>query len=395
MSTQAERDAAADLITQSKDQPFPVLWLAKQTTTPEDFIAVLSRDAVATRTEILTVEGAWDQHEKEGKEAAEENAQLKDRLKDFSSTLEELEETKEELEKYKYRAYAPQQVQRQEYARIDVDKFDGSPAKLRSFLFDMSSKIMTEGHIYGTVGPFASAEQLQLQLRTYVSHTTDRARAQLEAYCTPDGQINLQSVEQLIQILQSAFGDVDEVGTAQRKIHTIKQGNRNLGDFLAEWQILAGKSGFDSAALIYNLKQAIHPTLLRRTTLFPYTAATWMQFIDVLRAADQQERVLDANYFKKTNNNNGGGGGGRMETPADPDAMDLSKAELSKGKSVKWTKKDEGRRPKTDDERRARKVYCAENDLCNWCYSEEHLGAMCPTAIWNKDKDFYTGKAKA
>lgn len=379
--------SAEELKKESESKPYPILWLSAQCDSPTDFITVLSTDADATRKELSGVEKSLNN-------AAVEIESLKIRLEDFSNNLEELADTRAELEQYKMRTYAPP-PQRQDFARIEVDKFDGSPNKLKSFLFDMSSKMMTESHIYGVIGPFASAQQLQLQLRTYVAHTTGKARAQLENYYSTDGQISLSSVDQLITILRSAFGDVDEVGTAQRKVLTIKQGNRNLGDFLAEWQMLAAKTGFGDTALVFMLKQAIHPTLLKRLTLAPYVADTWIQFIEVLRNADMQERIIDPNYFRATgkNNNSGGFGGQQGQQPPaqDFDAMDLSKVDIS---SVGWSKKDEGRRPANDDEKKAKRIYCMVNDLCNWCYSKEHKGDVCPHAIWNKTKSFYLGPAK-
>lgn len=55
-----------------------------------------------------------------------------------------------------------------------------------------------------------------------------------------------------------------------------------------------------------------------------------------------------------------------------------------------WTKAMEGKRPSTPEEKRVKYKYTFDNNFCVWCYSKDHYGDNCPTAIWNADKPFYT-----
>lgn len=247
-----------------------------------------------------------------------------------------------------------------------------------------------------------SSGDVQAQLRCYVHHLTGKAREQVENYIDDDGVVGLGGTEDLVSLIKSAFGDVDEKGSAQRKIAKLKQGHQLLITFMAEWQALAAKSGFEDTALTFFLREAIHPKLAARLALSPPPKkASWRQYVDLVRDADAIERSLDSNYHSKGNDNSGPKNNShnhipqRFTTPIDPDAMDLSKADLSVAKinisQIGWTEKDIGRRPTTDDEKMAKKVYCMVNKLCNWCYSKEHMGDTCPEAIWNKGKAFYTG----
>lgn len=106
---------------------------------------------------------------------------------------------------------------------------------------------------------------------------------------------------------------------------------------------------------------------------------------------------MDENYHKSGQHNHGGGKKSNYTHPtsytapqADPDAMDLSAARVEG--TVVWTKAMQGKRPKTPAEKAAKSKYCFDNDLCVWCYGDDHYGDSCKTAIWNKDKEFYVGK---
>jgi len=56
-----------------------------------------------------------------------------------------------------------------------------------------------------------------------------------------EGTINIASVEALITILENAFGDPDRVRTAQRNLQALRQKNRNLSDYLADFQRYAAE----------------------------------------------------------------------------------------------------------------------------------------------------------
>lgn len=326
----------------------------------------------------------------------EDRKKLEERLVEYSSNLEELYNTRAERDEARVDLLAllKQQVSegntsKGRFQEVKVEAFDGDTKKLKAFLFNMATKMQTEKDLY--------ENDTQAQLRCYITHLVSKARTQVENYIEEDGSINLSSVEELITLLKTAFGDVDEMGTAQRKITTLKQGNRALIEFIAEWQALAAKTKFGDVALIFMLKGAIHPVLLRRLTLSPYVTSTWLHFVDLVRQADVQERVLDSNYHTKGTEAKGG----KNHTPSSHtnaqtpplhnDPMDLSAAKVDISK-IGWGKNDETKRPVTDDQKMAKRVYCMVNGLCNWCYSKEHRGDLCPTAIWNKSKSFYTGK---
>lgn len=348
----------------------------------------------------------YDEMEAFGKYKAnleEQNKDYKERLGDYAANLEDLHSTKAELQHAqsectqaknellnKMMEGGGRMVQRS--MDVKVDAFDGTPAHLKVFLFAMRTKMDAEKDIY--------EGNTDLQLRCYITHLTGKARKQIENYVEEDGSISLRSIEELITLLKVAFGDVDEKGTAQRKIHEYKQSNTPFSIFITEWQSIAAKTKFENESLSYILKRAVHPLLLERLVMNAFIPTGWIDLVALFRQCDVTLRSLNPSYhtinasrtngtLKHTQN--------QSNTPPAPsvadDAMDLSAAKIDITK-IGWTKKDAdaGRRPKTDDEKMAKKVYCMVNKLCNWCYDTEHKGDMCPDAIWNSSKPFYTGK---
>jgi hypothetical protein len=65
-----------------------------------------------------------------------------------------------------------------------------------------------------------------------------------------DGIITFALVEEMLQILRQAYGDIDPVFTAQQRVITIRQNSRQTDLFLAEWQEAALASGLTDNALI-------------------------------------------------------------------------------------------------------------------------------------------------
>lgn len=375
--------------------------------TPPDIPVLKAAMAAATLQEFVKICAAAGPeviHE-ELSEMDKYRVTLEERLGEMGATMEELYEVKMERDEAKketaalqqqlieaLRANTQQPRHQQRFNSVHVEPFDGTTGKLKPFLFNMAAKLMAEGDVYA---------DSQAQLRCYITHLTGKARSQVDNYVDEYGQVNFHGVADLITVLKSAFGDIDERGTAQRKIMKLTQGNRNLIEFLAEWQAIAAKTKFGDETLCFVLRQAIHPTLLRRLTLSPIDdAISWTQLIDLVRQADVIERRLDPQYYTKGKNSNSGPTlpTQTQQNHTHDDPMDLSAArteDLSANKidvnQIGWGKKDHGRKPVTDDEKEAKRIYCFVMKLCNWCYSKDHKGAFCPQAFWNKGKSFYTG----
>lgn len=283
------------------------------------------------------------------------------------------------------------------FAEITIIPFDGNPSKLEAFIANVDLRIFST--------PKWFPDEMS-KLRFYFAHLQGKARDQISAYYEPDtGNVNLANLAALKTILQSAFGEADQEGVAQAKVYSLKQGNKPLNEFLPEWQNAAARSGFNSKSLIYTLKSNIHIVLRRRLELSPSESTDWYKFVDEVRAADVTERRLDANYFKSSqpaNNNTSGrphvphhntapAATSLHNDPMDTSRLDISKLDIS---TIGWSLKDKGRKPKNDEEKRAKALFCMATGRCNWCYALDHLGKMCPWAIWNKAEAWYRGGEK-
>lgn len=282
---------------------------------------------------------------------------------------------------------------------ITVVPFDGqSSSKLDTFVSNMDMKILAAPRYL---------QDEQSKLKYYLAHLQGKARDQVSSYANRiTGHIDLPDVAALKKILYAAFGEADEKGVAQGKVHHLKQGNRALAEFLPEWQHAASLSGFDNEALIYALRIALHPVIQRRLALSADLVTNWIQYLELARAADVIEKRLDPNYYKDTTNNGKNGKKNNnaslpapiLEPHLHNDPMDTSKLDISKIDISKcgWTEADikSGRRPKTPEEKLSKKIFCMATGRCVWCYDTGHIGTKCPEAIWNQDQPWYTGNAK-
>jgi hypothetical protein len=71
----------------------------------------------------------------------------------------------------------------------------------------------------------------------------------------------LEDVEALIKILEAAFGDPDEVGTASGELDHLMQGNHEFSIYDTEFQCVMANLDYDSKAKKAALKQGLSKEL--------------------------------------------------------------------------------------------------------------------------------------
>src|SRR6185312_16061547 len=220
-----------------------------------------------------------------------------------------------------------------------------------------------------------------------ISCLSGDAHAQV-SYNVSHGIAKFANVDAIIATLKTVYGDIDSAATAQKEIYDMKQGQNSLATFLPKWIAVAKLTEFEDKSLISHLKRALHPDIIWRLVVLKATPTSLAEFIELVRQCDSECRQLDPGYHKKqpSRNNNTPGMGPFASSPQTPvtinggDAMDLNAAS--------WEAKDvaSGRRPRTLEERQARKAYCIAHGLCNWCNSPDHKPHACPTAPWNNQE---------
>lgn len=277
------------------------------------------------------------------------------------------------------RTYAPPVLSNE---HPDPKPFDGSDISLLpDFILQMAVKLKVNADRY---------PNRITRIAYFVSRLASKALDQVKFGITETGDFTFQDVNELVQILRTAYGDAAPRATAGVTVLKLKQHKQPLQQFLPEWHRTAHESGFDDVALIAILKDALHFMILERLSYTPasFSTTSLPEFLAMVRDADSTLRMLYPNYHKNTPMTHGHSATSAKPTPALPlpnslpptstlttsdggDAMDLS---------VVWTGSMGGkRRPKNDAERKARREYCFKNNLCLFCESPQHRIDVCPT----------------
>ena len=264
----------------------------------------------------------------------------------------------------------------------DPSIFDGSQVSLLpDFLLLMTIKLNVNADRY---------PNRVSRLAYFISRLAGGALKQVKFGITERGDFTFKDVDEVVQLLKTAYGDHDPQATASTVILSLKQHKQPLQQFLPEWHRAAIESGFDDKALTALLKDALHPVLLDRLSFnsASFSTTSLPAYLTLVRETDSVLRMLQPNYHKTKHGTTNGKptpevvpvsslpSGPALTTSNGGDAMDLS---------LVWTGSMGGkRRPKNDAERRARRKYCFDNNLCLFCESPDHRISDCRTRPENK-----------
>ena len=95
-----------------------------------------------------------------------------------------------------------------------------------------------------------------------------RAKAQILPF-VQNGAFHLRDSDDIIRILEAAFGDPDSAATARTKLLSLKQGKKEFTAYFAEFQILVSKLNWGEHTKLDALKEGVsielHRQLLGRT----------------------------------------------------------------------------------------------------------------------------------
>lgn len=312
--------------------------------------------------------------------ARAEQLVLHSQTHDYEQDITSLRQQLKQAQETNSHPYAPPPVLSNEHP--DPAVFDGlDTSLLPDFILQMNVKLNINADRYPT--------RLS-RIAYFVSRLASGALRQVKFGITEAGDFTFQDVNELVQVLKTAYGDAAPRTTAGTTILKLKQHKQPLQQFLPEWRQTAHESGFDDIALITLLKDALHFMIIERLSYTPasFSTTSLPEFLTMVRNADSTLRMLYPNYHQNTPTTHG-----PSATPAKPapvlplpnslpptstlttsnggDAMDLS---------VVWTGSMGGkRRPKNDAERKARREYCFKNGLCLFCESPEHRIDACTT----------------
>ncbi|KJZ68171.1 hypothetical protein HIM_12439 [Hirsutella minnesotensis 3608] len=220
-----------------------------------------------------------------------------------------------------------------------------------------------------------------------ISCLSGNAHAQV-SYNISHGIVKFPNVEAIIATLKTVYGDIDSAATAQKEIYELKQGHKPLSSFLPNWIAVAKRTEFEDKSLISHLKRALHPDIIWRLVNLKTVPDTLAAFIELVRQCDSECRQLNPGYHKKKTVSPDTFTGTTPPALIHPTPATMNGGDAMDLNTVSWDSKDvaSGRRPRTVEERQARKAYCTAHGLCNWCYAPNHKSHDCPTAPWNSQE---------
>jgi hypothetical protein len=245
----------------------------------------------------------------------------------------------------------------------DPEKFEGKRADLRRFVSQIHEKMAVNRDRYPSA-------------RSRMAYVTNRltgiAYAQILPY-VKKGICQLQDYEDILKILEGAFGDPNRINNARSELFRLRQTNKEFGTFFAEFQRLALEGEMSEDALPTLLEQAISKELRQMLMHSPSPNQEYTLFAEHLQNLENRMRHYNHDSrppAMKSYTSAAKGQDNRPMTPpqpgnpvnrdsrnAYPDTMDLSRQQRSPGRTGANRK---------------------ERGECYRCGSSSHLVRHCP-----------------
>jgi hypothetical protein len=317
----------------------------------------------------------------------EEIAQLKRRLENGNTDdlAGELEDTQAQLESMRLKAKEyreqvtrilrltngrtggeGQQTEREERGE-KIARFSGEDRKeLRGW------KVQLALHIAGKPRAFDTEQK---KLRYAVGRLEKVALAQIMPYCDEvSGEIKLDSLKTLVDMLELAFGDQNKAATAKRELLRLEQRDRELSHYYAEFQRYVADVKWNTEAQIDALRNGLSNELKDSLT-HADIPDKMVDFVKMCSKRDSQIRARLAEKKsartegnKKSDNTN--------NTTSAPDDLAAGTVAGYHGPALMDLSAMKGRKI-TPEERKRRR----EGRLCMYCGDASHFAASCPRKL--------------
>jgi hypothetical protein len=133
----------------------------------------------------------------------------------------------------------------------DPERFSGDRKELKGFLSQVRLKLSGNAPMFPT---------LDLRLAYIASLVKGPAYAHIEEHIL-DGFARIPDVNGLLEIISTAFGDPDEIGTAEREMRTLRQKNSDFATYYAEFCRLMTILKWDTRARRAALREGLSSEL--------------------------------------------------------------------------------------------------------------------------------------
>ncbi|KAF6513618.1 hypothetical protein HZS61_007897 [Fusarium oxysporum f. sp. conglutinans] len=177
----------------------------------------------------------------------------------------------------------------------DPEKFEATRADLRRFRDAITEKLTVNEDRYPTA----------VSRMAYVNSRLNKESYKLIQPYIFKGACRLPDYQDILDILQGAYGDPNEARTARRKLDVIKQRDRDFSTFYAEFQSLSLDSGLEGDALAPFLEKAVSKELSEMLLNNPpadYSYNTLVSHFKELDIRLQEYREKSRPYIPKRSN---------------------------------------------------------------------------------------------
>jgi hypothetical protein len=237
----------------------------------------------------------------------------------------------------------------------DPPMFDGNREKIEGFIAQLRLKLFSDPVLFPTPA---------MRMAYAFNRLEGRAQAQILPYIQAGATFSLPDVEDIIRILNNAFGDPDPIATARSKLHSLKQGKKEFTNYFAEFQTLVSKLDWNERAKIDALKEGLSIEI-RRQLLGKTKSLNFDELVALCQELDSEMRALQTSegkqsYQQSRHTNQPRNPPATIQTQptvAPPEPMDLS-----------------GTRRVSAQERAARQ----REGRCYYCGETGHMLVACP-----------------
>ncbi|TKA66112.1 hypothetical protein B0A49_10924 [Cryomyces minteri] len=166
----------------------------------------------------------------------------------------------------------------------DPDKFDGDRKDLRRFVSQIHEKMIANRDRFPTP-------------QSRKSYVTNRLKGQPYSQVLPyiqKGVCQLSDYEDILDILDRAFGDPNRVNNARDELFRLRQTNKDFGTFFAEFQRLALEGEMSEDALPTLLEQSINRELRSMLMHHEPPSRAYHKFANSLQDLENRRRQYGA-----------------------------------------------------------------------------------------------------
>ena len=172
----------------------------------------------------------------------------------------------------------------------DPPKYSGDRAALRLFLTHLLMKLSSDHDLF---------PDEQKKMAYTIGRLEGPAFNQLLPYVHPSG-VNLEDTKALIEVLETAFGDPDRVGSAERALETLRQGNRDFATYYAEFSRLIADVNWNSGTAIRHALRRGLSLELRQDLVHHDLPESLNEFVRLCQKLDNRLLTFEAEHHSRS-----------------------------------------------------------------------------------------------